>query len=1165
MFADDMGTRMMKYYDNGYTQFMQGDTLKNHTKSCKDSSFESQQAMPSIRPAVPISIESIDYHDETDNANDGMRDIKSLVESVCVECTLARRSQGGGGNYHEDIIDDNDYEGWVDEVSDEKDDDTLVLPTHFTNEFPSTSGVKTAEGGYYAVVRRQQCSPIGLARLEPRPQPYRIVLGPIGSPGVGSLGAAKIYCSTHGMVAGCKRNCNESPTNAFSETGVEKFGRGHESEVSMEQRQNSRAGEAGDSRENPSTSGVIPYDYTTPPRHPDWFPTKSSIALLRGTSCCQLDSFGKHFIATGAAQRFREAFWSGQHETSIQGESRCTNIKLISDLTSSAANLTWSMEVIPYQEDQSTNIHTEILLCRILAEQCQVRVLPVVMVSGGDSQGGREPSGYIKRARVVFWETLPRRRAGVLPVVMVSGGDSQGGREPSGYIRRARVVFWETLPRRRAGNQWVFGFALGLKRASGSSRRKVVLEEVEDDSWNGTDGVGCVNEIVEDCVRKGNTATFVCLVERVSSGPTSLKVVLKHKSNLAKSGEAGHHAQRVLEGRWGCLRGVWSSTGMKGRGKRENPEKTRQPAASSGTISTCENLGVTRQAIEPWPPRWEAKKLTAQPPRSPKTLREWNSFDQSQSFELSQSFAILFHNQQQTVPILRSSPVLSNPPPQSKTIHGNPWINPSHWINPNPSNYPNPSQSSYTIHINPYQSFDQSPSLDQIQSLAILPSNTQHSMPILRSISTIRKILRPILLFASLPYFVDFTRESGKCTFNTKRLYCTHSVFSINCPIIITYRSGSHRCNKRYCQQHLLTPSRPIVADLVRFFQCITFLKLHGINVVMLHPAKRALRTAGCSLMPTSTLTTVSEAMTSAFSKPNTTGITEDSIRTEHLRPSSAWLHDAGHPHPPESSRTLSSRRRRAGHLTETSGLDGRSGDVTAAGRGGRHPTAHAQHPRVLTAVGAVQTTAAASERRVQIIRRTWLSVLLFSSVHIFFLLARPIPRLATGRARRPTSNSEAIYPGEAVTTANSHPQTLRDMVASKLDDGPEIKAIETGTCQLPPPTDSARKYCDFQGTWRQYASNLGSGKKQRAEEALRVILACDSYPPSLLFATQRIELACSFFAIQYESDELKSDRLDDKFTVHMCATCELKMCRGGAGARAPDPRLQVGHSAPEL
>ncbi|KAJ8866485.1 hypothetical protein PR048_032328 [Dryococelus australis] len=52
----------------------------------------------------------------------------------------------------------------------------------------------------------------------------------------------------------------------------------------------------------------------------------------------------------------------------------------------------------------------------------------------------------------------------------------------------------------------------------------------------------------------------------------------------------------------------WSSTPdaldypeprFQGRGKREIPEKTRQPAASSGTIPTYENPGVTRRGIEP--------------------------------------------------------------------------------------------------------------------------------------------------------------------------------------------------------------------------------------------------------------------------------------------------------------------------------------------------------------------------------------------------------------------------------------------------------------------------------------------------------------------------------------------------------------------------------------
>ncbi|KAJ8888056.1 hypothetical protein PR048_007542 [Dryococelus australis] len=47
------------------------------------------------------------------------------------------------------------------------------------------------------------------------------------------------------------------------------------------------------------------------------------------------------------------------------------------------------------------------------------------------------------------------------------------------------------------------------------------------------------------------------------------------------------------------------STRMEGRGKREIPEKTRRPTASSGTIPTCENP-VTRPGIEPGSGWWEA-------------------------------------------------------------------------------------------------------------------------------------------------------------------------------------------------------------------------------------------------------------------------------------------------------------------------------------------------------------------------------------------------------------------------------------------------------------------------------------------------------------------------------------------------------------------------------
>ncbi|KAJ8897662.1 hypothetical protein PR048_003011 [Dryococelus australis] len=42
-----------------------------------------------------------------------------------------------------------------------------------------------------------------------------------------------------------------------------------------------------------------------------------------------------------------------------------------------------------------------------------------------------------------------------------------------------------------------------------------------------------------------------------------------------------------------------SNAGMKGLGKREIPEKNHRPAASSSTIPTCENPGVSQPGIEP--------------------------------------------------------------------------------------------------------------------------------------------------------------------------------------------------------------------------------------------------------------------------------------------------------------------------------------------------------------------------------------------------------------------------------------------------------------------------------------------------------------------------------------------------------------------------------------
>ncbi|KAJ8898468.1 hypothetical protein PR048_003828 [Dryococelus australis] len=55
----------------------------------------------------------------------------------------------------------------------------------------------------------------------------------------------------------------------------------------------------------------------------------------------------------------------------------------------------------------------------------------------------------------------------------------------------------------------------------------------------------------------------------------------------------------VLRADEGEARLVWSSAGLKGRGKRKIPEKTRRPAASSGTIPTSGNPGDPRPGLNP--------------------------------------------------------------------------------------------------------------------------------------------------------------------------------------------------------------------------------------------------------------------------------------------------------------------------------------------------------------------------------------------------------------------------------------------------------------------------------------------------------------------------------------------------------------------------------------
>ncbi|KAJ8865798.1 hypothetical protein PR048_033320 [Dryococelus australis] len=72
---------------------------------------------------------------------------------------------------------------------------------------------------------------------------------------------------------------------------------------------------------------------------------------------------------------------------------------------------------------------------------------------------------------------------------------------------------------------------------------------------------------------------------------------------------------RSLTADVGGARCEWISAGTPGQGKREIPEKTRPPAASSSTFPACVYPGATPPRFEPGPPKWEASGVTTTSPR----------------------------------------------------------------------------------------------------------------------------------------------------------------------------------------------------------------------------------------------------------------------------------------------------------------------------------------------------------------------------------------------------------------------------------------------------------------------------------------------------------------------------------------------------------------------
>ncbi|KAJ8878402.1 hypothetical protein PR048_018980 [Dryococelus australis] len=104
------------------------------------------------------------------------------------------------------------------------------------------------------------------------------------------------------------------------------------------------------------------------------------------------------------------------------------------------------------------------------------------------------------------------------------------------------------------------------------------------------------------------------------------------------TGDTNTHASRLIAPtRMACSVSFRDRHWNKMAGEREIPDKTRRPAALSGTITTCEIPGATPPGIETGSPWWEAISLTTTPPPSPMPIKknQRNSFTTKMRYDVN--------------------------------------------------------------------------------------------------------------------------------------------------------------------------------------------------------------------------------------------------------------------------------------------------------------------------------------------------------------------------------------------------------------------------------------------------------------------------------------------------------------------------------------------------
>ncbi|KAJ8874706.1 hypothetical protein PR048_025572 [Dryococelus australis] len=241
-----------------------------------------------------------------------------------------------------------------------------------------------------------------------------------------------------------------------------------------------------------------------------------------------------------------------------------------------------------------------------------------VMISGGDSQGGREQPTYIwKVRRCVSPDTSPLGNGWFCPLLeeLQDYRDGMGKETNSGaavapwlenpivgpqMVRRYSIQYWDRSssvgkePNSAAAvAQWLENPIVGPQMDWEHSQRKASLREAGVALREGSPGQGrCQYKKVAEMLLPPTLphSRDTRLVSRADAACSRRQ----HPDFTTPGSEEPPPVSKIIisSGKVNLFR---AQDRMKEWGKLEIPEKTLQPAASSSTIPTCKNLGVTRK------------------------------------------------------------------------------------------------------------------------------------------------------------------------------------------------------------------------------------------------------------------------------------------------------------------------------------------------------------------------------------------------------------------------------------------------------------------------------------------------------------------------------------------------------------------------------------------